>query len=503
MKGSNFKSFKDFVNESNESEKEDKKIEEMEVENFENEDKMDDSSEEGATTDTVLDEVGDIVEDVENEVEDGDAQLDIKSDIESDGELDGNTTPEYAEDDTVEMPVPMEDPIDLMGGYDSYDDYNAPATEVSTEIDSVNVDGCKIVIINGCEPETEVDAKTTELKEKLNCDCEVIYLYQLNIQSPKKQEPRDGMEMIYGKIEEADAVIFACTSKKGSLTEELKNVIERLKAHYTESELRNKVFGTIIIGKEDDKLKDELILTAINDLGMVVGGDCVYVGTGESADLTTMALCVFNLCNATIGIRGSVNVENDNVQAEIDTYGEFVDREQSEDPTDLSLPNDLPEEGTEENDAFVDELKGNIDDAFNSEIEDEEEDVKDMDGDGDVDDSDKYLDKKDKAIKKAMSTEEEEMDAVGEEDGDINNDGKEDGTDEYLKKRRDAISKSKSKDKDKAEEEEERVIDNLDGTVTHIHNGWKDTNRPKGEVKEEEEVKEGLQIKPFDEFLKD
>jgi multimeric flavodoxin WrbA len=446
-----------------------KNIDEKEVENFDNEDKLDDSSEEGLASDTVLDEVGDIVEDVEQGVVDGDEQLDIRTDIESDGELDGNTTPEHVEDEIMDdMPVPTEDPIGLGfmgGGYDAYSpetDYSVmPTPEVETE------DGCKIVIINGCEPETEVDAKTDELKEKLGCDCEEIYLYQLNIQSPKKQEPRDGMEMIYGKIEEADAVIFACTSKKGSLTDELKNVIDRLKGHYTESELRNKVFGTIIIGKEDTKLKDELILTAINDLHMVVGGDCVYVGEGESTDLSTMAVCMSNLCNATIGIRGAVNVPNENVDTEIDTYGEFVDREQSEDPTELGLPNDLPEEGTEENDAFVDELKGNLSDAFNSD------------------------------------TEEEEMDAVGEEDDDVNNDGKEDEQDEYLKNRRDAISDAIEED-EKTEEEEERIIDNLDGTITHINKGWEDTNKKKGEVEtKEEEVKEGLNIKPFDEFLED
>ena len=481
MKVSKFKTYKDFINESSETEK----VEATESNKEENLDLVEENtdvkkpSEDTPETKTNLENVGEIAEN--NEV---DSDLDIRTDIESDGELDGNTEIENDEAPMMDEPM-MDEPVDDIAipelGYDSYSDDVDYSAIPTPELDGVDtVGGCKIVIINGCEPETPVDAKTDELKEKLACDCEEIYLYQLNIQSPKKVEPRDGMEMIYSKIEEADAVIFACETKKGSLSEELKNVVDRLKAHYTESELRNKVFGAIIVGKEDDKLKNELVLCAINDLGMIVGGDCVYVGTGESADLTTMALCVTNLCNATIGIRGSVaeNIPNENVDSEIDTYGSFVDREQSEDPTDLGLPNDLPEEGTEENDDFVEDLKGNLSGIFNSDDDDDDED-EDEDEEDDNEDDDNEI-------------EEEELDAVGKEDSDVNNDGKVDKQDDYIKNKRKKISKEI-----KTEEEEERLIDNLDGTITHIHNGRKDTNRPKGEV-----TKEGNAIIGFDEFLK-
>ena len=483
---SNFKTWKDFVNESNENEKvedtdskaDDKKVEENEDDNLgiETEDELDSPSEGVIPSETNLENIGEIAEDINTEINPED--LDIQTDIESDGELDGNTIPEDGAEmggmldapmDDLPMELPMEEP---MTDYPAYGDIETPielptelgdniGLDVDVDVESANVAGCKIVIINGCEPESTTDTKTDELKEKLDCDCDEIYLYQLNIQSVKKTEPRDGMEMIYSKIEEADAVIFACESKKGALSEELKNVIDRLKAHYVESELRNKVFGTIIIGKEDNKIKDDMILCAINDLGMIVGGDCVYVGTGESADLTTMALCIANLCDATISIRGSVsatdNVDNDNVEAEIDNYGEFVDREQSEDPTDLALGDDLPEEGTEENDSFVDALKGNLEDAFGGDDEDDSEEKEDEDDEDEDEDS----------------TDDSEEDSEEESDEDEDED-----------------------EDDSTEEEEERVIDNLDGTITHIHNGHHDTNKPKGAVKE------SLDIKNFSDFFK-
>ena len=471
MKVSKFKTYKDFINESSETEK----VEATESNKEENLDLVEENtdvkkpSEDTPETKTNLENVGEIAEN--NEV---DSELDIRTDIESDGELDGNTEIENDEAPMMDEPMMdepmMDEPVDDIAipelGYDSYSDDVDYSAIPTPELDGVDtVGGCKIVIINGCEPETPVDAKTDELKEKLACDCEEIYLYQLNIQSPKKVEPRDGMEMIYSKIEEADAVIFACESKKGSLSEELKNVVDRLKAHYTESELRNKVFGTIIIGKEDEKIKDDLILCAINDLGMIVGGDCVYVGTGESTDLTTMALCITNLCNATISIRGSVtadNVPNDNVDAEIDTYGSFVDREQSEDPTDLGLPNDLPEEGTEENDAFVDALKGNLDGLFGSETEENDED--DDESTDDIDnDTDTFVDGADTDL---SETEDEDEEDDKEED-------------------------------ESTEEEEEKLIDNLDGTITDINKGRKDTNKPKGEV-----TTEGNAVITFGDFLK-
>jgi len=61
---------------------------------------------------------------------------------------------------------------------------------------------------------------------------------------------------------------------------------------------------------------------------------------------------------------------------------------------------------------------------------------------------------------------------------------------------------------DSTTEEEERLIDNLDGTITHIHNGKKDTNQRKGEayikpVEEEEEISITDYTLPFSNFDRD
>jgi len=79
--------------------------------------------------------------------------------------------------------------------------------------------------------------------------------------------------------------------------------------------------------------------------------------------------------------------------------------------------------------------------VLNRYYEIDEDDQGDMDGDGlSEPDDEEYMDNKDKAIKKAMST--EAMDTVGKEDSDIDNDGDSDASDAYLKKRRDAVSKA-------------------------------------------------------------
>ena len=65
----------------------------------------------------------------------------------------------------------------------------------------------------------------------------------------------------------------------------------------------------------------------------------------------------------------------------------------------------------------------------------------DIDNDGDVDKSDKYLQKRRKAIGKAISVRKEALDPVGKEDDDIDNDGDVDKSDGYLKNRRKVRSK--------------------------------------------------------------
>lgn len=221
----------------------------------------------------------------------------------------------------------------------------------------------KILIINGCEPDSSLDKKTNDLKENLGSECEEIHLYQLNIQPPKKQESKDGMYMVYKHVEEASAIIFACELIKGRMSDVMETAISRLKAHYTKKELANKIFGAIIIGSED-KIKNTLVLTALNDFGMIVAGDCLSFSDNKSAfNVKKMSSCLTNLCASTQNLRTEE-------ETDIKSFDKF----------EAPIDNESETESSDED--FMDSMKSDF-----TPFEEEEECVSDSDEkDNDVND---------------------------------------------------------------------------------------------------------------------
>jgi len=304
-----------------------------------------------------------------------------------------------------------EDDIDEVETETEFPDYDTfSKKEEFIEAPKSSEGGCKIVIINGCEPDSEIDKKTEEFKSKCGCECKEIYLYQLNIQGVKKQEPKDGMTQVYEAIEQADAIILACQVNKNKLSESLETAISRIKNFYKKEELKNKIFGAIVIGNEE-KIKNDLILTALNDFHMVISSDCLCFSNDKS-DMKKMISSITTLAYATSLINKS---------------GEITDKEQLEDP----------EENSFEDDDYIDSLKDDSDIS----IDDEELNDEHLD--------DEHLD------------------------------------DEHLDGE---ITEEETTDDKSTEEEEERLIDNQDGTITQIHKGVKTT--------------ESFEILPFDKFIK-
>lgn len=212
---------------------------------------------------------------------------------------------------------------------------------------------CKIVIINGCSSDSDLEKMTSKLIEKYNC--EEIFLYHLNIQSHKKQEPKDGMMQVYKALECADAIIFACETTKGKLSDIMETAITRIKNHYSKGELKNKVFGCLVLGNEE-KVKSDLVLLALNDLHMIVCSDCLCFYGKSSENTDKMMKSIQSLSIATSMLR---NPEETLSSDEIKTFDEFDEKEELEEPEEKSFGN-----------SFVDDMKSEMED--NEDLEDED-----------------------------------------------------------------------------------------------------------------------------------
>ena len=274
-----------------------------------------------------LENAEDDLEDSESDLIDAENDIDeVDDDLEESDELE---TPEYTD-------------------FDSYD----------KKMDDINSE-CKIVIINGCEPDSEIDKKTAEFKDKCGCECKEIYLYQLNIQAPKKQEPKDGMVQVYEALESASAIIFACQVSKNKINDSLEMAISRIKNYFKKEELKNKIFGAIIIGNEE-KIKNDLILTALNDLHMVVCNDTLFFGD-KGSNLTKMIDSISTLANAMSSIKkdGKIEAEEDMEDSDIDDTDEDEYVDSLKHMSNLGVDNN-EEDMEEEEDRVIDNEDGTI-----------------------------------------------------------------------------------------------------------------------------------------------
>lgn len=182
-----------------------------------------------------------------------------------------------------------------------------------------------LVIINGCKADAKkMKEKVEAFKNSLGCDCEEILLYQLNIEASGNGEIADGMEMIYPKLDNSCGFIIVYDKKK--YDDKMSAVISRLRTHYKEGELSNKVFGAIT--EEDDKIKTDLILLAAKDLGMTVSNAC-FCSCKEGEDLNNVASCIKKLCEF------SATLTPAPISNEIKDFNQFTGDETIEEETDV------------------------------------------------------------------------------------------------------------------------------------------------------------------------
>ena len=173
---------------------------------------------------------------------------------------------------------------------------------------------------------------------------EQINLYELNIMSvdvnDTGKEPADGMSQIYKAIDDASVLIISAEVKNGQISGVLQTCLERIAQHYTKQELRNKVLGTVITGKEASHVSTRSsIVTFAMGMGMIVGGDCnIYsvsddtLGVHSPADVTSFMTCINELVKATSSIRQTIQANAVGGEAPFMSYDDF-DSQMSDVPT--------------------------------------------------------------------------------------------------------------------------------------------------------------------------
>lgn len=228
---------------------------------------------------------------------------------------------------------------------------------------------CKVLILNGCLPESVISKKLEIFKNNYKGEYKEVFLYQLNI---KATESRDGMDVIYDSIitDNVDALLVACETE---LDKTLETAISRMKAKLVNSELENKIFGAILVGEDYNK---DLVNIAF-DLGMITNANCFATITDENEsselEIKNVAETVYDLSSMISKTTHSVisdehtdalqeedpneiglddeninfdnldfsDVSDENQEQEIDTYTEENEEEEEEEESEL-------EEGEEE-----------------------------------------------------------------------------------------------------------------------------------------------------------
>lgn len=292
------------------------------------------------------------------------------------------------------------------------------SVDIDTNSDSIGNSPISILVINGCEHGSDVEKKIEEFQNKIADCCSIIEipLYQLNIQNTKK-DVKDGMVQIYNALEKANALIIACEVNKGKMSDQLETAISRIKNYYTKNELKNKIFGSIILGN-DEKVKNDMVLTAINDLSMIVSADCFFsAGKDSNSNIKTFSETIKSLSNLMIPVS---DIENEGTDIETDIEISDSGLEEIENENETEIENEL------NNDADVD-----VDTDIDIKNFDEFTENSDSESDSDSDSEDKDIEFK-------------SFDEFNETEND------EDAETETI------------------EEDEERLIDNQDGTITQI-----------------------------------
>ncbi len=186
---------------------------------------------------------------------------------------------------------------------------------------------CKILILNGCLPESEISKKLELFKNNYKGEYKEVFLYQLNI---KATESRDGMDVIYDSIlsENMDALLVACETE---LDKTLELAIARLKSKFVNSELENKIFGAILVGEDFNK---ELVNIAF-DMGMITNANCFATITNENDDSSELE--IKNVAETVYDLASMISNNVSASTTQIPAFDEHTDALQEEDPNEMGL----------------------------------------------------------------------------------------------------------------------------------------------------------------------
>jgi hypothetical protein len=217
---------------------------------------------------------------------------------------------------------------------------------------------CKVIILNGCEPESEISKKLEIFKKNYEGEIKEIFLYQLNI---KPVEQRDGMDVLYAELEDTHAILVACETE---ISKTMEATISRLKSHYVNGELENKIFGAILIG--EDLIEKELVSTAF-EMGMITSANCFSTISDTSA-FETAELEIKNVADSIYHLSSMVSdsTETNHGLEQAGLTDEIGDNIQEEDPMETGL-------GDSEQETFDTDENTEEEEIEDGENEDEDE----------------------------------------------------------------------------------------------------------------------------------
>jgi hypothetical protein len=193
----------------------------------------------------------------------------------------------------------------------------------------------KILILDAIVPST-LEEDRSGVNDTLNAkfkDSVIIKLYQLNISTHNgNEEPIDGMVQVYNNLENVDGIVIISDSKSNITL----NLLSRLNKKEI---LRNKVFGSVLIGDDITSIKNELLSFA-NDNMMIIGGSVV-----KDSDISNFLICFDELIKNTSNLRISNDIPNQH--DELKSFSEFDSQEPL--PNDEYTPDDTTDVRDDDN----------------------------------------------------------------------------------------------------------------------------------------------------------
>ncbi|MFV2016759.1 MAG: flavodoxin family protein, partial [Candidatus Heimdallarchaeota archaeon] len=200
--------------------------------------------------------------------------------------------------------------------------------------------------VNNVEEENPAFSLVEKAKEAITGgESEIVKLFQLNIQPVGDIEPDDGMQLVYDQLDIADVIILVSPLTTSGISGLANQALDRITNHYGPGGLKNKIFGSILIGEDAaySTAKGNLTSKAIN-LGMIVAPAGQALSVEGDIDFTEFAESIISIRDATKLIRPEV-VSQTTDEEDVLSFGEFsnaADAAAEEVGTAVAEPDILP-----------------------------------------------------------------------------------------------------------------------------------------------------------------